>query len=219
MVATFSGFRWRHRLPTSNAPLAHDLLAAIVRGQLLRRNLSGGSRMRLSLLVSIAFAAVLATAPVANAAPITLNVAEFRWNVVGDTCNVLGPTSDDCLSTFSLTYLWDGPAPEPVVSGNLSIDGAFFGTFFDLDPFMPFDQFALAGVPTTAEASISFLFGSPISLSAVLNLSPAIYTPEGASHLFQHTYDDGTTQSVPEPSTLALVGLGLLGAWRSRARA
>ena len=175
--------------------------------------------MRLSLPLSIAFTALLATASAANASPITLNVAEFRWNVVGGTCNPLEPTSDDCLSSFSLTYLWDGPTSGPVVSGNLSIDGAFFGTFFDLDPFMSFDQFSVAGVPTTAEASISFLFGSPISLTAVLNPSAAIYTPEGAFHLFQHTYDDGNTQSVPEPSVLALVSLGLLAAWRSRARA
>ncbi len=175
--------------------------------------------MRLSLSWSIAFTALLATASVAQASPITLNVAEFRWNVVGDTCNPQEPTSDDCLSAFSLTYLWDSPTPGPLVSGNLAIDGAFFGTFFDLDPFTTFDQFSVAGVPTTAEASISFLFGSAISLTAVLNPSAAIYTPEGAFHVFQHTYDDGNpTQSVPEPSVLALVSLGLLGAWRSRAR-
>lgn len=174
--------------------------------------------MRLSLPLSIAFTALLATASAANASVITLPVAEFRWNVVGDTCNQLGPTSADCLSLFTLTYLWDGPVPGPVVSGNLSIDGAFFGTFFDIDPFMPFDQFSVAGVPTSAEASISFLFGSLISLNAVLDPSTAIYTPEGAFHLF-YTYDDGNTQSVPEPSVLALVSLGLLAAWRSRARA
>ena len=174
--------------------------------------------MRLSLLLAIAFTALLATASAANASVITLPVAEFRWNVVGDTCNQLEPTSDSCLSLFSLTYLWEDPLSAPVISGNLSLDGAFFGTFFDLDPFMPFDQFSVAGVPTSAEASISFLFGSQISLSAVLDPSTAIYTPEGAFQLF-YTYDDGNpTQSVPEPSVLALVSLGLLGAWRSRAR-
>lgn len=166
-----------------------------------------------------AFAAVLATTSLATAAPITVNVAEFRWNVVGDTCDPTEPISDSCLSLFSLTYLWDDPTPEPVVSGQLSIDGTSFGSFFDLDPFLTFDQFALPGVPTTAQASISFMFGGQIPLSAVLSSSSAIFTPEGVFHVFQHTYDDGVPVSVPEPSTLALASLGLLAVWRSRTRA
>lgn len=178
-----------------------------------------GVGMRLLSVPLFVSAFVLAASSLATAAPITVNVAEFRWNVVGEACDPNEPTSDTCLSLFSLTYLWDGPPPEPVVSGELAIDGVSFGSFFDLNPSLTFDQFALPGVPTTAQASISFLFGGQVSLSALLNPSAEIFTPEGIFHVFQHTYDDGIPVSVPEPSTLALASLGLLAAWRSRARA
>ena len=84
---------------------------------------------------------LVASANVASADPITVDVAEFRWNVFGDTVNLLVPTSDDCLSQFTLTYLWNGLAAQPVVSGELALDGSFFGFFFDLDSSFPVDQF------------------------------------------------------------------------------
>ena len=176
-------------------------------------------RLSLRVLCLAAMVILVASANVASADPITVDVAEFRWNVFGDTCDPLVPTSDDCLSQFTLTYLWNGPAPEPVVSGELALDGSFFGSFVDLDSSFPVDQFNVAGVPTTAQASISFLFGSTlVPMSVVLAPSSALFTPEGAFHLFTFEYDDGV-QSVPEPSTLALASLGLLAAWRTRRRA
>ena len=175
-------------------------------------------RLSLPVLCLAAIATVALSAKVASADPITVDVAEFRWNVLGDTCDPLVPTSDDCLSQFTLTYLWNGPTPEPVLSGELAIDGSFFGSFFDLDPSFPVDQFNLAGVPTTAQASISFLFGTTqVPMSVELTPSSALFTPDGVFHLFTFTYDDGA-QSVPEPSTLALAGLGVLTAWRARRR-
>ena len=170
----------------------------------------------------LTFVAILAPAAPARAALITIDVAEFRWTVEGAFCDEANP--QDCLSSFSLTYLWSGPAPSPIVSGKAEADSAPVGDFFPLDPSLTFDQLLYSGVPATAEGSISFFFGGPRTLtspllSSSLGLFEAGGTPSltGQSHLFQFEFDDAPT-AVPEPGSLALLTLGLLAAQRARTR-
>lgn len=177
------------------------------------------------VLGAVAFAVVLAFASTARAAIITIDVAEFRWTVDGSDCVETSP--GDCLSSFSLTYLWNGPIPFPVVSGAVDVDGSPFGTFFPLDASLPFDQLSIGGVPTSAQATIGFTFAGPQSLTSPLLVSSSAGLFEtsgspsatGLFHLFQFDYDDNTPTAVPEPATIGLLSLGLLAARRQlRAR-
>lgn len=171
----------------------------------------------------VAFSGVLAFAPTASATIITVDVAEFTWTVDGASCGQTSP--DDCLSIFSLTYLWNGPTPFPVVSGSVDVDGAPLGNFLPLDPGAPFDQLLTGGVPATAQASIAFFFGSqqtllgPVMDPSSAGLFDATGVPglSGASHLFQFQFDD-TVATVPEPASFATVAFAVLAVWRARSR-
>ena len=179
-----------------------------------------------SFLGWLALSVLIGSARPAGAATITIDVAEFRWNVV--ECDASRP--DDCLSLFSLTYLWTAspppaPIPEPPVSGELSIDATSFGSFLELSPGSPFDQLFAGGVPSTAQASIGFFFGGARTLtSPLLDASMAgLFEPTGEPsanglfHVFQFAFEE-TPSAVPEPATVTLLGVGLLAALRSRRR-
>jgi hypothetical protein len=161
----------------------------------------------------------IVSAQTAWAAPI--NVAEFRWDTITDpgidcpdpivdpSCVPADPFTQ---SIFSLTNIWDGPAPGPTLFDNrLSLPSSDLA-FFDLDPLFPFnfDQLAEIGIPAFAAVSVSFVFGTDtITLGAFLTQPDTFavlrFTPAPAP--------------IPEPGTLWLLGLGAaLVARRARQR-
>jgi hypothetical protein len=165
------------------------------------------------------FALLIAIPRLAGAATIT--VAEFRWDAElvdpGLLCDAGDP---DCqaraavfLSTYTLTGLWDDASPGPTLTGAVALGD---GNGFDWLAISPdtgyFDQLAFeTPLPDSASTTILFDFdGVSRSLSALLT------TPGFA--LLQFDVAD-TTEPVPEPGTLTLVGLGLAGAIRLRRRA
>lgn len=154
-------------------------------------------------LALITFVAIALGSPAASASPIT--VGEFRWDVTMDTtpgCSIDDPAC--AFSTFSFTYLWDGPEPAPTLTDNqLTLPDATFN-FFDLDPIFGFDQIAEPGVPDFATLNTSFLFeGQLMSLGATL------LRPTGGSAAAVLAFSpDSVPAPVPEPGTLSLVALG-----------
>jgi hypothetical protein len=142
--------------------------------------------------------ATASAAGVAHASSIT--VGEFRWDS-------LTPDDPDGLSLFTLTNVWNGPAPAvTLVDNELSLpDGNI--PFFDVGPDLPFnfDQFAVAGTPAFASISTSFFFAGELrTLAATLT----------APDTFAVLQFDPPAAPVPEPGTLTLLGLGLACAAR-----
>jgi hypothetical protein len=160
---------------------------------------------RLALVALTVVLTCLAT-NVAEAAPI--NVAEFRWETLSDPGLECPPADALCipsdpsvLSVFSLTNIWDGPLPDPTLFDNRLTLPSGDQHFFDLGAEFPFDfdQLAELGTPTFATVSVSFSFeDTPISLHATLT------QPDTFAVL---QFDP--VRAVPEPGTLALVGIGV----------
>jgi hypothetical protein len=154
---------------------------------------------------------VLLHASTAHASPI--NVAEARWDAID-----LGD-GETFLSLFSLTNIWDGDGDVTLFSNQLLLpDGQ--QSWSDLaGPFsggINFEQlFAVGVLPNLASVSVSFLFANElITLTGDL-------TAANSAIVLQ--FDPGSSPApVPEPATLGLVALGLLGVGRvamRRARA
>jgi hypothetical protein len=163
------------------------------------------------VLQRLAFLTVLATtcsATVAEAIPI--NVAEFQWatildpglpcpDAVEDPACV--PSDPLTLSIFTLTNIWDGPAPGPTLFDNrLSLPSGDLA-FLDLDPAFPlnFNQLSEIGLPEFAAASVSFAFGADI-----ITLGATLTQPD----TFAVLQFDPVAAPVPEPGTLALLMTG-----------
>jgi hypothetical protein len=133
----------------------------------------------------------------------TINVAEFRWDTLdefGAPC-AGGGADPLCLSIFTLTNIWDGPAPGATLFNNrLSLpSGDQF--FFDLAAAFPFqfDQLAEVGIPAFAATSVSFLFGGDL-----ISLGVTLTQPDTFAVL---QFTPGQVP-VPEPGTFGLVLLG-----------
>lgn len=188
--------------------------------------------MKVLRLLPLAIVGVLGAGSHAEAALITVDVAEVTWILEGDSCT--SATPDDCNSVFTLSYLWTvagnpGPLPAPTVSGSLDVDGTPID-FFDVNAGSPIDMvslvlFGISGVPATASATISFNFPGPRSigpqgLAPITDLFSTDGTPSalGIATLFSFEYDDSPAP-IPEPSTLALVAAGLVAARRRALRA
>ena len=156
-----------------------------------------GARFRLSLLLLFA----IGFAPRAVSAA-SITVAEFRWDIIiNDTegCSAADPAC--LLSVFSLTDLWDGPAPGPTLTNNQLTLSTGALRFLDLQTEFPFnfDQLAESGIPTLATISTSFLFDDQtITLGATLT----------QPNTFAVLQFDPTT--VPEPGTFGLLAVGIL---------
>jgi hypothetical protein len=174
----------------------------------------------------IALALVLGSESTADAAIITIDVAELSWIVTGDdTCTAASP--EFCQSVFTLTYLWldgasAGPAPAPAsITADLSTDA---GTDSLTALSGSIDTLAYGGVSSFASATISFNFlglrsVGPQSLTPVSELFDGSGLPSliGIATLYQYQYDDSTVP-VAEPSTVILVALGLVAAQRRMRR-
>jgi hypothetical protein len=163
----------------------------------------GMSNMHAWRRVAVAVGLMVGLWPVAaSAAPIT--VGEFTWEYALDPtpgCTIDEPTC--VFSTFSLIYEWDSPLPAPTLTApTLTLPGETW-TFLDLDPSLPFDQYATFGLPAVAALTTSFLFdGELVTLDALLT------TPENGFGSAVLTFTPAPAP-VPEPGTLALLGIGI----------
>jgi hypothetical protein len=150
---------------------------------------------------------VTLSASTATASPI--NVAEARWEAID-----LGD-GETFLSLFSLTNIWDGEGDVTLFGNQLQLpDGpqSWSDLAGPLSGGINFEQlFAVGALPNLASVSISFLFGGDVI--TLTGLLPAA----DSSVVLQ--FDPGETPTpVPEPGTLGLVALGLLGVSRAAMR-
>ena len=163
-------------------------------------------------LLTLLFTTVGAGA--AHAVPI--NVAEFRWDLLLEPGIACPPDEPSCVpedplarSIFTLTNIWDGPAPGATLFDNQLVLSTGSLAFFDLEPDFPlnFDQLSEIGVPTFASTGVSFLFGAE-----VVSLGATLTQPDTFAVLqFNPT-------SVAEPGTLGLLALGVTMLARRRPR-
>lgn len=185
--------------------------------------------MRLLRWSVLALAGLFLSASTADAAVITIDVAEVTWTVEGVDCSTAEP--DLCLSVFTLKYLWlDGldPGPDPaptLISGEFFVDGGSAITFDPVDPItFTSTSVPVPGLPGSANATVFFEFLGTQTIGpndlipvADLFLDDGTPSPLGIAALFQFEFDDSTIP-VPEPSALALVTLGLIAVSRRRRR-
>lgn len=183
--------------------------------------------MKVLRVWALAIAAAVGFASRAEAAPITIDVAEITWTLEGDFCT--SATPEECSSVFTLIYLWTtggnpAPAPAPIVSASLDVDGTpvdFTPLGWDVSAASPVNSvslllFGIPGVPSTAGATISFAFsGARVIGPQMLTPPSALFNTDGSVSLlgiataFSFEYD-ATPAPVPEPATLALLSGGLL---------
>lgn len=169
---------------------------------------------------------LMASAPAAAA---TITVAEATWIVEGDTCFV--DTPEDCLSVFSLQYLWIDPAnaaaPPTDLRGDIAAGASAplpaIGSFGPVDAATPIDAFSLPGLFDLAEVTLFFTLSAPVTLGPQLlvgDLFDANGAPDllGRFAIFEFEVDD-PPNSVPEPGPLVLLLLALPLLWALRRRA
>lgn len=178
--------------------------------------------MRLSIpLIAFVLALTIVSPLTADAAII---VGEFRWDVtVSDACAAdVDPLTDpDCaLSLFVLTNLWDGPAPEPTLEGELTIDAGLPIAWSPLSFTGANEQIPTAGVPGTASASVSFLFaGVQRTLGAVLTAGDLVATGDAFIPYSAARVLAIEAETVPEPvAVLLLTPAAIVAARRRRIR-
>jgi hypothetical protein len=172
---------------------------------------------RLALFICLA---IVLHATRVDAIPIT--VAEFRWEatlIPGTECT--DPTDLECVPTdpisqslFSLTGLWDDASTAaPTLGGIVTFAGGSAIPWLDitLDAGY-FDQFLVDGLPLSAATTILFDF-----LGQTISLDASLVAPGFAVLSFDSEATTPPT-SVPEPTTLGLLGIGLLAFARSRLR-
>lgn len=159
-----------------------------------------------STLITFTLVVTCLAPSVAEAA--SINVAEFRWETLADPGVECPPADPLCVpvdpsvvSLFSLTNIWDGPAPGPTLFDTRLTLPSGGQDFFDLEPEFPFDfdQLAELGIPPFATVDVSFSFEHTI-----VSLHATLTQPDTFAVLqFE------PTRPVPEPATLALVATGV----------
>jgi hypothetical protein len=164
--------------------------------------------MRIHRLVLMALTLVAACLGTNTAEAAPINVAEFRWETLSDPGVECPPADQLCIpvdpsviSIFSLTNIWEGPAPGPTLFDNRLTLPTGDLDFLDLGPDFPFnfDQRAELGIPARATVAISFSFEA-----TVVSLQATLTQPDSFAVLqFE------PARPVPEPATLALVGTGI----------